>query len=125
MIVATVGFGANLDSAISFNKIGSDDNIDVHVPDADITNVVLTESASTITSATITVKNTGSTSHSYKICIITKADALISDTPGSSSDCANTALVSAGNTGNAVINFANPLNSSNVDYSDISLQQIS
>lgn len=122
--VSTIGVGANLNSNPSFNNIGGDDNISVPVPDADITNVVLTESASNIVSATITVKNTDSISHSYNICVITKAGALISDTSGTSSDCTSTSPIPASNTGDAVINFANPLGSSNVDYSDISIQQI-
>lgn len=126
MIIAasTVGLGANFNTATDSNKIGADDNILVSVPDVNITNVVLTESASTITSATITIKNTDSISHSYKICIITKAGVLISDTIGTSSDCTNTTSISASNTGSAVINFANPLSSSAVDYSDISIQEI-
>lgn len=122
--VSTVGLGANFNTAIDANKIGSDDNISVPVPEANITNVVLTESASTITSATITIKNTDSISHSYKICIITKAGVLISDTPGTLSDCSNTTSISSSNTGSAVINFANPLSSSAVDYSNISIQEI-
>jgi len=84
----------------------------------------LTESASNITSATITVKNTDSASHSYKICVITKAGASISDTAGTSSDCTSTSSISASSTGSAVINFSNPLSASNVDYSDISIQEI-
>ena len=122
--VSTVGFGNDLIGDISFNKIGAEDNILVPVPDADITNVVLTESASNIVSATITVKNTDSVSHSYKICVITKADELISDTQGTSSDCTNTLSISASNTGSSVINFETPLSSSDVNYSDISVQQI-
>ena len=122
--VSTVGFGNDLIGVVSFNNIGAEDNIPVPVPDANITNVVLTESASNIVSATITVKNTDSISHSYKICVITKAGELISDTPGTSSDCTNTASISASNTGSSVINFENPLSSSNVDYSGISIQQI-
>ncbi len=113
--VSTISLGSNLNSATSLNKIGGDDNISVPIPDADITNIVLTESASTITSATITIKNTDDISHSYKICVITKAGVLISDTPGSSSDCTNTTSISASSTGSAVINFANPLSSSDVD----------
>ncbi len=124
LAVSTISFGSNLNSATSLNKIAGDDNISVPIPDADITNIVLTESASTITSATITIKNTDDTSHSYKICVITKAGVLISDTPGSSSDCTNTTSISASSTGSAVINFANPLSSSDVDYSEISIQQI-
>jgi len=122
--VSTIGFAANLNSAPSFNNIGGDDNISVPVPDADITNVVLTESASNIVSATITVKNTDSISHSYNVCVITKAGASISDTTGTSSDCTSTSSISASNTGSAVINFSNPLSASNVDYSDISIQEI-
>jgi len=124
LVVSTVSFGTNLDSTISLNKIGSDENVLVPVPDVDITNIVLTESAGTITSAMITVKNTDSISHSYKICVITKAGVLISDTPDSSADCTDTTSISASNTGSAVINFSNPLSSSNVDYSNISIQQI-
>lgn len=124
LAVSTVGLGSNLNSTILLNKIGGDENISVPAPDADITNIVLTESAGTITSATITIKNTDSISHSYKICVITKAGVLISDTPGSNSDCTDTTSISASNTDSVVINFANPLSSLNVDYSDISIQQI-
>jgi hypothetical protein len=123
-VVSTVGFGTDLSTVTSFNNIGAENNVSVPVPNADITNVVLTESVGTIVSATITVKNTDSTSHAYKICVITKAGTLISDIPGTSSDCTNTASISASNTGSSVINFANPLSSSDVDYSDISIQQI-
>jgi len=123
-VVATIGFGNGLNGTVSFNKIGAEDNISVSVPDADITNVELTESASNIVSATITVKNTDSVSHSYNICVITKADELISDAQGTSSDCAITASISSSNTGFSVINFENPLNATNVDYSSISVQEI-
>ena len=123
-VVSTVGFGNELSTVTSFNNIGAENNVSVPVPDAYITNVVLTESASDIVSATITVKNTDSVSHTYKICIITKAGALISDVQGTSSDCTNTSSISASNTGSSIINFANPLSSSDVDYSDISVQQI-
>jgi len=122
-VVSTVGFGNDLNGT-TFNNIGADDNVSVPIPDADITNVVLTESASNIVSATITVKNIDSSSHSYNICVITKAGELISDVQGTSSDCTSTASISASNTGSAVINFANPLSSSTVDYSYISVQQI-
>jgi|APSaa5957512535_1039671.scaffolds.fasta_scaffold09107_3 hypothetical protein len=122
-VVSTVGFGNDL-TAATFNNIGAKNNVSVPIPDADITNVVLTESASNIVSATITVKNTDSSSHSYNVCVITKAGELISDIQGTNSDCTNTATISASDTGSAIINFANPLSSSTVDYSDISVQQI-
>ena len=122
--VSTIGFGANLNSTPSFNNIGGGDNVSVPVPDADITNVVLTDVSGNIVSATITVKNTDSVSHSYNVCVITKAGASISDTAGTSSDCTSTSSISASSTGSAVINFSNPLASSNIDYSDISIQEI-
>lgn len=123
-VLTTIGFGANLNATPSFNNIGADDNILVSLLDADITNVVLTESASSIVSATITVKNTDIISHTYNICIITKAGVLISDTAGTSPDCTSTSYIPASNTGSAVVTFTNPLSSSSVDYSDISIQQI-
>ncbi len=123
-VVSTVGFGNDLSTVTSFNNIGADNNVSVPVPDAVITNVVLTESASEIISATITVKNTDSTSHTYKICVITKAGALISDVSGTSSDCTNTDPIPAGDPDSSVITFTTPLSSSDVDYSDISVQQI-
>ena len=124
IIVSTLGFGVNLNSTITFNNIGSDNNIPVSTPDAVITNVVLFESGGNINSASITVKNTDVDSHAYKICVITKANSLISDTPGSSSDCTNTTSISSSSTGFSVISFTNPLNASDVDYSDISIQEI-
>ncbi len=123
-VISTVGFGADLNSDITFNKIGGDDNVSVSVPDADITNVVLTESGGNIVSSTITVRNTDSVSHSYNVCVITKAGVLISDSAGTSTDCTSTSSISSSNTGSAVVNFANPLNSLNVDYSDIVIQEI-
>lgn len=123
-IVSTIGFGSNLNSTPVLNKIGGNDNVSVPIPDVNITNIVLTESANTITSVTITVKNIDSVSHTYKICVITKAGVSISDTVGSSSDCTNTSAISASNTGSAVINFSIPLSSSSVDYADISIQEI-
>lgn len=123
-VISTVGFGNDLSTVTSFNNIGAENNVSVPVPDAVITNVVLTELANNIDSATITVKNTDSISHTYNICVITKAGALISDVQGTSSDCTNTGSISASNTGSSVINFENPLSSSIVDYSDISIQQI-
>lgn len=123
-VVSTIGFGNDLNNVTSFNYIGAENNVPVSVPDAVITNIVLTELSSEIDSATITVKNTDSASHSYKICVITKADALISDTPGTSSDCTDTVSISASGMGSSVINFETPLSSPNVDYSNISIQQI-
>ncbi len=123
--ISTVGFGANLNTPSSFNNIGSNDNLSIPVPDADITNIVFTESANDIVSTTITVKNTDSTSHSYYICVITKAGIAISDTVGSSPDCSTTSSISGSNTDSVVISFTNPLSSSNVDFSDISIQQLS
>ena len=123
LTVATVSFGVTSNSSPSLNRIGGNDNVSVPTPDVNITNIVLTESANTITSATITIKNTDSISHMYKICVITKADILVSDTPGTNADCSITTSISASTIGTAVINFSNPLNSTNVDYSDISIQQ--
>ena len=123
LAVTTVSFGATLNDSPTLNRIGGNDNVSVMTPDVNITNIVLTESANTITSATITVKNMDSVSHTYKICVITKADILISDTPGTSADCSDTPSISASAIDSTVINFSNPLNSTNVDYSDISIQQ--
>ncbi len=123
-VVSVIGFGFDLNTSITFNNIGGDDNVPVPAPDANITNVVLTETGGNIVSTTITVKNTDSISHSYNICVITKAGVSLSDTVGTSSDCTTTSSISASTTGTAVINFVNPLNSLNVDYSDISVQQV-
>ena len=121
---SSVGLGANLNTAASFNNIGSDNNISVFVPDANITNVVLNEFANNIISATITVKNLDSVPHSYNICMITKAGVLVSDALGGDSDCTYTSIISTNNVGSAVITFTTPLNSTIVDYSDVSIQQI-
>lgn len=123
-VVSTIGFGNDLSTVTFFNNIGAENNVPVSVPDAVITNVVLTEDDSDIISVTITVKNTDNTSHTYKICVITKAGALISDVSGTSSDCTNTGSISASSEGSSVISFTTPLSSSIVDYSDISVQQI-
>ena len=124
IVVSTLGLGINLNSVPLFNNIGADSNVLVSAPDAVITNVVLSESGGNINSASVTVKNNDATSHVYKICVITKANSLISDIPGSSSDCGNTTSISSSSTGSGVITFSNPLNASDVDYSDISIQEI-
>ena len=122
--ISTLGLGMNLNTSAFFNYIRRDENISVQISNADITNMVLTKDGSDIDSATITIKNTDSVSHSYNICVITKAGSSISDTVGTTSDCATTSTISASNTGAAVITFTNPLSKFNVDYSDISIQEI-
>lgn len=126
MIIAlsTIGLGANLNSSSTFNLIGSDDNISTRISDADITNMVHSTSGSDIDSSTITIRNTDSVSHSYNICVITKAGASISDTTGTSADCTTTSSISSSSTGSAVITFSNPLSKTAVDYTDISIQEI-
>ena len=123
-VLSTVGYASNLGTSPTLHSIGSDDNNSVSAPTAYITNVVLTESSNDIVSSTISIKNTDSDSHSYTVCIITKAGVLISDTPGTSSDCSNTSTISSGSTDSVTINFSNPLSSSSVDYSNISIQEI-
>ena len=122
--ISTIGLGANLDTLSTFNKIGSDDNISIGLSTADITNIVHSTSGANIDSSTITVRNTDSVSHSYQICVITKAGASISDTVGTSSDCTITTLISSSGTGSAVITFTNPLSKTSVDFTDISIQEI-
>lgn len=122
--ISTVGFGSNLTNATTFNVIGSDDNVSVSISNVDITNMVHSVSGLIVDSSTITIKNTDSISHSYRICVITKADSSISDTIGTSSDCTLTSTISSSNTGSAVISFTNPLNKTSVDYSNISIQEI-
>ena len=122
--ISTIGLGANLDTLSTFNKIGSDDNISIGLSTADITNIVHSTSGINIDSSTITVRNTDSLSHSYQICVITKAGASISDTVGTSSDCTVTTLISSSSTGSAVITFTNPLSKTSVDFTDISIQEI-
>ena len=123
--VATVGVGANLTSPTKFNAIGSDENIPISLSDADMTDMTHSVNGVNIDSSTITVRNTDTVSHSYKICVITKAGVSISDTSGTTSDCATTSTISASGTGNAVITFTNPLSKTSVDFSNISIQEIS
>ena len=122
--ISAIGLGANLDTSSAFNRIGSDDNVSIGLSTADITNVVHSTSGSNIDSSTITVRNTDSVSHSYKICVITKAGASISDTVGTTSDCTTTSLISSSSSGSAVITFTNPLSKNSVDFADISIQEI-
>lgn len=124
ILVSTVGFGTDFNAVPFFNKIGGDDNVSVDIPDATITRVQLTESGSDIISATIFVKNTDSRAHSYNICVITKAGTLISDTVGTSSDCNNSASISASSTVSTVITFTNPLITADVHATNITVQQI-
>lgn len=122
--ISAIGLGANLDASSTFNKIGSDDNVSIGLSTADITNMVHSTSGSNIDSSTITVRNTDSVSHSYQICVITKAGASISDTVGTSSDCTTTNSISSSGTDSAVITFTNPLSKNGVDFADISIQEI-
>ncbi|AJW70528.1 hypothetical protein [Nitrosopumilus adriaticus] len=123
--VSAIGLGANLNTSSLINKIGGDDNISIALTDADITNMVHSTSGSNIDSSTITVRNTDSVSHSYQICVITKAGASISDTVGTTSDCTITPLISSSSTGSAVITFTTPLSKTSVDFANISIQEIS
>lgn len=122
--VSAIGLGANLTNSSTFNPIGSDDNISTSISDVDITNMVHSTSGVNIDSSTITVKNTDSVSHSYNICVITKAGSSISDTAGTAPDCVTTSSISSGGTGSAVITFTNPLSNNSVDFADISIQEI-
>ena len=122
--ISTIGLGANLNTSNTFNKIGSEDNISIELSTADITNMVHSTSGANIDSSTITIRNTDSVSHSYQICVITKAGVSISDSIGTSSDCATTTLISSSSTGSAVITFSNPLSKTSVDFTDISIQEI-
>ncbi|BDQ30673.1 hypothetical protein NZNM25_15050 [Nitrosopumilus zosterae] len=121
--VSTIGLGSNLNSSITFNSIGSDDNISSRASEVDITNVVHSTSGNNIDSSTITIRNTDSVSHSYRICVITKAGSSISDTVGTAPDCATT-LISSNNIDSVVVPFTNPLNKTTVDFADISIQEI-
>ena len=125
IIVSGIGLGASLNTPSSYNKIGAEDNVSISLSNADITNMIHSTSGSDIDSSTITVRNTDSISHSYKICVITKAGASISDTVGTTSDCATTSSISSSGTGSAVITFTNPLSKTSVDFADISIQEIS
>ena len=122
--VSTIGLGANLNSTSAFNNIGSDDNVSIELSTADVTNMVHSTSGANIDSSTITIRNTDSVSHSYKICVITKAGASISDTVGTTSDCSATPTISSSGTGSAVITFTIPLSKNSVDFVDISIQEI-
>ena len=123
LFTSTLSLGGSLNTTISLDSIGGDDNIPVPASDADVTQITWFESDNNITSATVVVKNTDSGSHTYEICVITKAGASFSDTAGTSADCASTGSISASATGSAVINFANPLAATDVDDTDISIEQ--
>ncbi|EPA04862.1 hypothetical protein [Candidatus Nitrosarchaeum limnium] len=124
LIIATVGFGASLNTVPKVHKIGSADNIVVSKPTVDVTNTVLNTSGSNAISATVTVKNIDSVAHTYRICMIVKAGALISDTSGSGADCSNTASISASNTGSTTITFAIPRTTNNLSYWNMAVHQI-
>lgn len=123
IIVSTIGLGSNLNSSSTFNPIGSDDNISSRASDVDITNMVHSTSGSNIDSSTITIRNTDSVSHSYRICVITKAGSSISDTVGTTPDCTTTSI-SSNDIDSVVVTFTNPLNKTIVDFADISIQEI-
>jgi len=124
LIITTVGFGATLSTTPKIDKIGGVSNIAVSKPSVDVTNIVLNKSGTDVISATVTVKNIDSVSHTYKICMIVKAGALISDTVGTSADCSNTASISASGTGSTTVTFTIPRITNNLTYWDISVHQI-
>ena len=119
---ATLGLGAAI-STSSLNRIGGDNNVVVPGADADVTEVIWTETANKITSATVKVKNTDTSAHTYEICVITKAGASFSDTAGTGADCASTGSIAASTEGTATIAFSIPLAAADVDNTNISIEQ--
>ena len=125
LVTTTLGFGASVSTTTTLDRIGNDDNVALSAADTFVTKVTWTESASNITSTTVEIKNTDTSAHTFEICVISKADASISDTTGTSADCVSTGSIAGSVTGSATINFAIQLNASLVDDSDISIEQIS
>ena len=125
LATTTLGFGASLSTPTTLDRIGNNDNVAVSAADTYVTKVTWTESASDITSITVEINNTDTITHTYEICVITKAGASISDTTGTSVDCTSTGSIASKVIGSAAINFAIPLNASLVDGSDISIEQTS
>jgi len=57
----------------------------------------------------VTIKNTSSTSHRYEICVIFPDGASLSDTPGTSADCATSNNISQNQQGTTTISVSIPL----------------
>jgi len=121
----SLGLGTSLSTTPSPNEIGGDDNVVVPATDADVTKITWTEVSNEITSATVTVKNTDTVAHTFEICLIAKAGASLSDTAETSPDCTSTDSISASATGSVTINFAIALNATDVDASNLSIEQTS
>ena len=116
--------GASLTTTPTFNKIGTEDNSTIPGADTDISKIVWTESSGDITSATITLNNTDTSSHTYQICVITfNSTNTFSDTAGTSPDCDSTGTINGGLTGSATVTFASPLTAATVNSTSISIEQ--
>jgi len=118
-----LGYGGSLGTSTTLDRIGSDENVTVTAADTFVTQVVWNKSGSRITGATVDIKNTDTSAHTFEICVISKAGASISDTVGTSADCASTGSIASSATGSATINFSNSLNANSSDDTDISIEQ--
>jgi hypothetical protein len=128
--LATVGYGASLNTTPSVDKIGGEDNVAVDIPNANISNVVLRIQSGHVNRVTVTLENQDAVPHAWRVCAFLKAGAETSSTIGAAADCDTTPEASAkGNSGqkqNAVINISNNINTpNNLSDWDISYQTIS
>lgn len=130
--LATVGYGTSLDSSVSINKIGSEDNASVDRPSANITNMQLrVTGGGAVDRITVTVENQDPiNSHIYRVCAFLKAGAETSSVVGSSADCDDTAVANpkgqSNDARNAVINTSIDITiPTNLSDWDISVQEIS
>jgi len=64
---------------------------------------------STFGDVDVTIKNTGSTSHRYEICVIFRDGASLSDTPGTSADCVTSNNIVQNQAETITISVTNPL----------------
>jgi len=123
--LATVGYGASLNASPSVNKIGSEDNADVGMPIVNVTHVVLNKSGGNVVSATVTVRNEDNpNTHTYKICIIVTANSNLTDDPGTTADCADTTSDPYNSSRSVTINLTNSVAANQLDYWNVSVQEI-
>lgn len=127
LIVAStvLGFGAPIGTSATLDNFGGDDNVGVTGADTFVTKVIWNQQgAAHIQGATVDIKNTDTIAHTYEICVISKeSNGSLSDTVGTTSDCASTGSISSSSVGSATITFNSKLKYASLQDTDISIEQ--
>jgi len=130
--LATVGYGASLNSTPIVNKIGATDNQSISRPDMNVQSVTLrVTGGGNVDRVTVVIENQDTiNAHAYRVCAFLIAGAETSDTLGSDADCNDTPVAAikgaAGDSQSAVINTTIDITTpTNLSDWDITVQEIS